>query len=128
MQKHNVCPYYKNGYCTSPALDQPTDAVTASNRCLGQLKTCRYFIEQESKSGIETFTEDKSVDREIKFYPKINVLEKELTSECENYKLIKSEKGVVAYCKAIGRVLVTQQAVLCSREFSRCPFRTLFGT
>ncbi|WP_338601477.1 hypothetical protein V6M85_00210 [Sulfolobus tengchongensis] len=130
MQKHNACPYYKNGFCTSPALDKPTDAVVSSNRCFGQFKTCRYFLDDgsENKTGLEKFNDSKTIEQEIRFYPRINVLENVLDSSCENYQLIKSEKGFIPYCNAIHRVLVTQQAVLCNKEFQKCPYRTLLST
>ncbi len=127
MQKHNICKYYKNGYCTSPALEKPTDVVVSSSRCFGNFRACRYFLD-ESKEGLEKYDEDKSIEQEIKFYPKINVLENVIDSACENYQLIKSEKGFIAYCKAISRVLVTQQATLCNKEYQKCPYRFLFGT
>jgi hypothetical protein len=130
LQKHNVCPYYKNGYCTSPALDKPSDIVTSNNRCFGQFKTCRYFLDDgsDSKTGLEKFNEDKTIEQEIRFYPKINALENIIDSGCEHYQLIKSEKGFIAYCNAIKRVLVTRQTILCNKEFQRCPYRTLLGT
>ncbi|BDB97739.1 hypothetical protein [Saccharolobus caldissimus] len=129
MQKRNICPYYKNGFCTSPALDKPTDAVVSTSRCFGQFKTCRYFLDNEdSKVGLEMYNEDKTIEQEIRFYPKINVLESPIDSGCENYQLIKSEKGLIAYCKVLKRVLITQQATLCNKEFLKCPFRNLLGS
>ncbi|ALU30420.1 hypothetical protein [Sulfolobus acidocaldarius] len=128
MQKRNICPYYKNGYCTSPILDSPTDSVTSSNRCMGNFRSCRYYVarDEDSEEGLNKYViEDSQIEQEISFYNKINILDTPLDSECKYFQLVRTEKGLVAHCKVLGRVLTRSQAVLCNKEWEDCPFRNL---
>lgn len=126
MQKHNVCPHYKGGFCTSPLLDNPSDTVTSPNRCFKDYKICRFYKdENEKKEGLETFTNDDNANEEVNFYPKINILETILDSECSFFQIIKTEKGLVAYCKIMRRILTESQAKLCSTEWRNCPLKNL---
>ncbi len=110
----------------SPILDSPSDSVTSNNRCFGNYKSCRYYMddgESNRKEGLEMFTEDEKVEQEISFYNKINVLEKPLDSECKYFQVIRTEKGIVAMCKIMGRILTESQAKLCSTQWKNCPIR-----
>lgn len=107
-------------------LDKPSDVVTSSNRCFRDFKSCRFFIDSEGKKeGLETFTASEDEVEKVNFYSKINILEKILDSECNNFQLIKSEKGLIAYCKVLRRVLTESQAKLCATQWKICPFRDL---
>ena len=46
--KKNACPWYKDGYCTSPLLEHPDNAVTGPH-CFEQHKytTCRFYTERQ---------------------------------------------------------------------------------
>lgn len=127
MQKREVCPHYKNGFCISPLLDKPSDTVTSPNRCFKEYKSCRFYTstEEEKKEGLEVFIDEGETGEEINFYPKINILEKVIDSECNNFQIIKTEKGFVAYCKIMRRILTESQAKLCSTEWRKCPIRNL---
>ena len=126
MQKRNICPYYKSGYCTSPLLDNPSDVVTSPNRCFKDFKSCRFFVDPGGKKeGLENFTTFEETVEEVNFYAKINILEKILDSECTYFQLIKTEKGLIAYCKVLRRILTESQARLCEMQWTTCPFRNL---
>jgi hypothetical protein len=81
--------------------------------------------EKVRKDGLERYTEDERVEQEISFYHKINVLESTLDSECPNFELFRTEKGLVARCKAMDRILTVSQAELCSKVWKTCPVRIL---
>ncbi|BFH74313.1 hypothetical protein SJAV_22570 [Sulfurisphaera javensis] len=126
MQKRSVCPYYKGGFCTSPLLDNPSDTVTSPNRCFKDYRICRFYKdEEEKKDGLEVFISGEDTEEEVNFYPKINILEKILDSECSYFQIIKTEKGLVAYCKVLRRILTERQANLCSTQWKTCPFKNL---
>jgi len=125
LQKHSVCPFYKGGFCTSPMLENPSDTVTSPNRCLKDYKSCRFFVAEEKREGLEIFTSDENAEEEVNFYPKINILEKVMDSECSYFQIIKTEKGLVAYCKVLRRILTESQASLCSTQWRNCPFKNL---
>jgi len=81
--------------------------------------------EKSRKDGLEQYIEDEKVEQEISFYHKINVLESALDSGCPNFELFRTEKGLVARCKVLGRILTVSQAELCSKLWKTCPLRTL---
>jgi len=113
-----ACPYYKNGICVSPKLDKPTDYVTNKSRCLGNYTTCSYFPIDEKVA--------KEIDKEVSYYPAVNLLDGPIESGCEFFYLIRTSKGLVARCDIQGRVITKSQALLCSKLYNKCPFRLLF--
>lgn len=127
MGNKQHCPYYKNGYCTSPLLPEPDDTVTSTFRCLGVYKSCRFYVDNggnEENKGLQTFTEEKR-ERAPLFYAAISLMEKPITSECQYFKLYRTDKGYVGYCDVLKRVLPSSQAILCSQKPNGCPFRLL---
>ena len=117
-----VCPYYKGGYCTSSLLEQPSQDFVSSQRCLTEnYKTCRFYIpKEEEKEGVEKYIEGTN---EILLYAKVNILDELLISECEYYELIKTDKGYIAKCKLMNRVITKSQAKLCISYWNTCPIR-----
>ena len=111
----NACPYYKGGYCVSPLLDQPTDYVTDSSRCLGNYATCRFYPKKEE-------TEQQVESAIINIYAAVNVLPAPVESSCEFFQLIKTQRGLVAKCTEQSRILTKSQAMLCSKHWVTCPF------
>ncbi|BCU71180.1 hypothetical protein KN1_24770 [Stygiolobus caldivivus] len=81
--------------------------------------------ESSKREGLEQYSEDEKVEQEISFYHKINILENNLDSECPNFELFRTEKGLVARCKIMDRVLTSSQAELCSKVWKSCPIRVL---
>ncbi|WP_054836231.1 hypothetical protein [Metallosphaera hakonensis] len=124
MQKRDICPYYKSGFCTSPMLDTPTDSVTSPGRCFKSYKGCRYYQDtgEEEKQGLEIY--QPSVEQEVKFYPRVNVMENPVDSSCEHYKPMRTQRGYVAYCDILSRILTVSGAQMCSKHWQKCPIRT----
>ncbi|MCI4396387.1 MAG: hypothetical protein JHC28_02375 [Thermoprotei archaeon] len=126
-----ACPYYKNGFCVSPLLNSPSDYVVNPSRCLGNYTTCRYYPPDENASGsgggggLTKYT-DKEVEKEVTYYPNVNLLDGPIESGCEFFYLVRTSKGLVARCEVQNRVITRSQAQLCSRLFEKCPFRSLF--
>lgn len=107
-------------------LENPSDVVTSPNRCFKDYRSCRFFADsEEKKEGLEAFTELEDAGEEVNFYPKINILEKVMDSECSYFQIIRTEKGLVAYCKILRRILTESQATLCETQSSSCPFKNL---
>ncbi|ABP95868.1 MULTISPECIES: hypothetical protein [Metallosphaera] len=122
MQRRDICPYYKSGFCTSPMLDTPSDSVTSPNRCFKSYRGCRYYQDTgEEKQGLELY---QGVDQEVKFYPKVNVMETPLDSQCEHYRPVRTQRGYVAYCNMLARVLTVSNASMCNKHWQTCPIRT----
>ncbi|MEW9491572.1 MAG: hypothetical protein TQ35_0005135 [Candidatus Aramenus sulfurataquae] len=123
MQKREVCPYYKNGYCTSPMLDTPSDSVVSPQRCFKTYKGCRFYVDKgEEKQGLEVYDEER-IEQEVKFYPRVNVLMEKVDSECQFFQLLRTNSGFIAYCKVLGRILTESSAELCSKYWQKCPIR-----
>lgn len=107
-------------------LDTPSDVVTSPNRCFKDFKSCRFYVgTEDKKEGLEVFVASEETAEEVNFYPKINILEKPLDSECNYFQIIKTEKGLVAYCKVLRRILTVAQAKLCETQWRNCPFKNL---
>lgn len=125
MQKREICPYYKNGFCVSPLLDSPSDLVVSPDRCFSLYKTCRYFVDKgEEEEGLAKF-EKMKVEQEIKFYPKVNLIQEKLDSGCEFFQLMKIDNNFVALCKVLNRIITESQAKLCSLYWEKCPLRKI---
>jgi len=123
LQRRDICPYYKNGFCTSPLLDTPSDSVVSPNRCFKTYKGCRLYQDKgEEREGLLSFQEN--VELELKFYPRVNILASVVESSCENYRLVRTEKGHVAFCSVLSRVLTVSNAQLCNKYWQTCPIRT----
>ena len=125
-----ICPYYNNGYCTSPRLGKPLSSVTSSLRCRKNYVTCSYYVprgdteKEEEKHGLTRYitTEDKRIN----FYTQINLIDPDMISNCEYFTPIRTEKGLVARCEAMDRLLARHQALLCVKEYPTCPFRQFY--
>ncbi|AWR97786.1 hypothetical protein DFR86_09655 [Acidianus sulfidivorans JP7] len=130
MQKHDKCPYYKNGFCVSPMLDNPSDIVVSPDRCFKIYKTCRYYVETEEDKnnedqGLGKFQDEEKIEQEVKFYPKVNLIQENIDSSCEFFQLMKMENGFIAYCKILERIITESQAKQCHINPDKCPLRNL---
>ncbi|AWR99975.1 hypothetical protein [Metallosphaera hakonensis] len=105
-------------------LDTPTDSVTSPGRCFKSYKGCRYYQDtgEEEKQGLEIY--QPSVEQEVKFYPRVNVMENPVDSSCEHYKPMRTQRGYVAYCDILSRILTVSGAQMCSKHWQKCPIRT----
>lgn len=106
-------------------LDSPSDVVTSPDRCFKIYKTCRYFVdngEDKEDEGLEKFQENK-IEQEIKFYPKVNLIQETMDSGCEFFQLMKTENGFIAFCNILNRIIAESQAKRCSLYWEKCPLR-----
>jgi len=124
-----ACPYFKNGVCVSPILGKPTDYVTNKARCLGNYTTCNYYPMNNNTSsdnkGLMKFVE-KEIEKEVNYYPAVNLLDSPIESGCEFFYLVRTSKGLVARCVIQNRIITKSQALLCSKYHNTCPFYLMF--
>jgi len=119
-----ICPYYKNGYCTSPLLEQPSQEFTSSQRCLTEnFKTCRFYIPKEDEIEKKALEQYIYEPKEIIIFSPVNVIDEPKNSECEYYQLLKTDKGYIAKCRIMKRVLTKSQANNCVSYWNTCPIR-----
>ena len=110
-----ACPYYRQGYCTSPLLEKPTDFVTDSSRCMGNYFTCRFYV----KDIVQT---DDDPNRVNPSWNSVNLLDKIPVSGCPYFEVNRTEKGIIARCKLISRILTRSQVSLCVERWMTCPY------
>ncbi len=133
------CPWYKNGMCTSPKLVSPTSSVVSVERCLGgpeQYKTCNFYVEpggeqqeQRARSDVPSITEFSgrrtSLDKKLKPYPPIHLLDQRPLAECPYMKVYEYSGGYLAYCVALERLLTRSEVEVCEKYWRTCPMRKL---
>jgi len=104
-------------------LSTPDDTVTSAQRCLTEkYRTCRYYVpkEDEEKKELENYIYEP---KEIIIFSPVNVLDEPQNSECEFFELIKTDKGYIAKCKIMNRILTKSQAKNCVAYWFTCPIR-----
>ncbi|WP_126449898.1 hypothetical protein [Sulfodiicoccus acidiphilus] len=107
----------------SPMLGTPSDLVTSADRCNNNYTACRFFT-QKVVEGLELHMNQSE---EVKFYSGVNIIVPGITSECSFFVKARSERGTVAHCKIMERVITATQAQLCSTSWQTCPLRTYFN-
>jgi len=119
------CPWYRDGMCTSPALETATDLVVSPQRCLSddQYRSCAYYVdpaklqEQRKKKPEYVRTKPCIVISGMTKEPKIG---------CEYAAVEKTEDGFfVVYCMVRGTYLTRWDVELCEKYWKECPFRHL---
>nr|WP_236748953.1 hypothetical protein [Acidianus manzaensis] len=108
-------------------LDNPSEIVVSPDRCFKMYKTCRYYVdtgENSESQGLEKFQEEK-IEQEVKFYPKVNLIQENIDSGCEFFQLMRMENGFIAYCKILDRIITESQAKQCHANWDKCPLRNL---
>lgn len=118
----SACPWYKDGYCTSPQLDYPSSDVVNKVYCLGgsELYTrCRFYREpQPIKEG--------GYDEFGKPFLMVHGLDKAPEAMCEFIKVFKHEQGkYLAGCSVLKRFLGIHEVNLCGSFWKQCPYRKL---
>ena len=115
------CPWYKDGVCTSPALESPSPDPVIPAICLGDEEVygkCRYF-RKVSKQAAPTYKASKPLLL-------IHSLSKEPRSGCEFFTVERHESGsFLSVCRVLGRYLTRYEVKLCERYWRDCPFRKL---
>ncbi len=97
-----VCPYYQNGYCTSPIAHKKD---VTSSLCFSNFRKCQFFGD-----AIEV----KELD-----------LRQKVTSDCP-YFLLRDKGGeYVPFCKVLDFRITEGQARNCSLYWRTCPLREM---
>lgn len=110
-----VCPYYEKGRCKSPLLKEPASHVVDESRCMGDYTSCRLFPKSSDKNQ-----QDDSGKRS---FVQVNLLDRIPSSACPSFSVIRIEKGIVAKCNVLDRILVKSQVRLCEERWASCPFQ-----
>ena len=120
------CPWYSQGFCTSPKLEIPSDAVTSPERCLGdeaRYSTCPYYTEPSAKPKQRKSSVPK---HSLRVYAPIHALMYEIRVDCPYAELVTLDTGIkVLYCRAIDRLMTRYEAELCSKHWRDCPYREI---
>ena len=118
------CPWFKDGFCTSPALERPSTDPVIPQKCLGDetvYRACKYYREPTSISL-------KAAQPYISKFGKplllIHSLSKKPSSGCKFFIVEKHESGAyLAACDVLGRYLTRYEVPLCERHWENCPYR-----
>jgi len=120
------CPWYSQGFCTSPKLEIPSDAVTSPERCLGdetRYTSCPYYVEPSARKKQRNTSIPK---HNLRVYAPIHALVYDVHVECPYAEIVKLENGIkVLYCKALDRLMTRFEAELCSKYWRDCPYREI---
>ncbi|MFN3267731.1 MAG: hypothetical protein ACK416_00560 [Zestosphaera sp.] len=117
-----VCPWYKEGMCTSPRLDQPSsDPVSLA--CTGgaeQYRGCRYFVEK--KEVFQPVSAAATV-RFGKALLMIHALNEKPESGCEFFESEDHGGYFLAGCRVLRRYLTKFEVMDCEKHWINCPYR-----
>ncbi len=129
------CPWYKNGMCTSPKLVKPTTSVVNLERCMGgpeSYKTCQFYVEpgggeESGRSDTPSITSFSrtGLDKKLKPYPPIHLLERRPESSCQFFKVYEYGGGYLAYCAILERLLTRSEVEACEKHWRSCPVRRI---
>jgi len=122
------CPWYSQGFCTSPKLDLASDTVTSPDRCLGdelRYKSCPYYVEPGSNTKSSNKKSSARLST-LRVYAPIHALIHEISIECPYAEILRTETGIrVVYCRALDRLLTRFEAELCAKHWRDCPYRLM---
>ncbi|MEM0066680.1 MAG: hypothetical protein QXZ22_00960 [Sulfolobales archaeon] len=118
----SICPWYKDGYCTSPLLDGPSADVVNKVQCLGGRELyiqCRYYRETQEVS-------EGSYDVFGKPFLMVHGIDKPPDVSCEFAKVFKHEQGkYLVGCLVLKRFLGVHEVSQCSSYWKSCPYRRI---
>ncbi|MGC8974773.1 MAG: hypothetical protein ACP5KB_01080 [Thermoprotei archaeon] len=116
------CPWYKDGVCTSPKLEQPSsDPVTMA--CAGgprQYRECRYFMERAESPQLAGVTATVKFGKALMM---IHALNERPKSECEFFESEDHEGYYLAGCAVLRRYLTKFEVPDCEKYWVNCPYR-----
>ena len=118
----SVCPWYRDGFCTSPLHEVPTQDVVNKIQCLGGREVytqCKYYREptQVREGGYDEFG---------KPFLMVHGLDRAPEIACEYVRVFKHEQGkYLAGCVVLGRFLGIHEVDTCGRFWRQCPFRRI---
>ncbi len=117
------CPWFKDGFCTSPALERPSTDPVISTKCTGDeviYRACKYFREP-STSLTAGRTYPSKYGKPLLL---IHSLTRKPSSNCEFFIIEKHESGAyLAACDVLGRYLTRYEVPLCEKHWDNCPYR-----
>ncbi len=119
------CPWYKDGFCHSPALEAPSEDPVVNAICLGSeavYKKCRLYREP----GAPTQQVRQRSGRFGKPLMLIHPLNRQPSSQCEFFVVEVDESGsYLGACKVLGRYLTRYEVPLCEKYWQDCPYRKI---
>jgi len=117
------CPWYKDGLCTSPALDEPSKDPVIPSICLSNREVyskCRYYREV---SGREPREFSGKYGKPLLLIHSISRIPR---SMCEYFVVEKHESGTyLAACHVLDRYLTRYEVHLCENHWKDCPYRKI---
>ena len=118
----SACPWYRDGYCASPALEAPSADVVNRVQCLGGSEAytqCRYFRKPQpvGEGGYDEFG---------KPFLMVHGLDRAPEAYCEYMRVFKHEQGkYLAGCLVLKRFLGVHEVSLCGSSWRSCPYRRI---
>jgi len=117
------CPWFKDGLCTSPLLEEPSKDPVIPSICSSIKEVyskCRYYVEPATKEPKEF---SGKYGRPVLL---IHSLTKPLRSNCEFFIIEKYEENVyIAACRVLNRYLTRYEVDTCIKHWKECPYRKL---
>ena len=121
------CPWYRDGYCHSPALGEPSSDPVINAVCLGSeavYKKCPFYRERAE------VRREEGVRRRSGKYGRplllIHSLKKCPKSDCEFFVVEEDESGAyLAACNVLRRYLTRYEVPLCENHWKDCPYRRI---
>ncbi|MCX8184697.1 MAG: hypothetical protein RMI56_01250 [Sulfolobales archaeon] len=117
-----VCPWYRDGFCTSPLLESPSSDIVNKVHCLSGREVythCRYYREIQTvrEEGYEEFGKPFLIVHGIDKLPEVS---------CNFVRIFKLEQGkYVAGCHVLKRFLGVHEIRLCETHWKQCPYRRM---
>lgn len=119
-----VCPWYRDGLCTSPKLEQPSsDPVTMM--CVGgpkQYRECRYFMERAESPHAASVAATAKFGKALLM---IHALNDRPKSECVFFEPEDHEGYFLAGCAVLRRYLTKFEVPECEKHWVGCPYRKI---
>ncbi len=120
------CPWYKDGYCTSPALERPSQDPVIPSVCLGDepvYRLCKFYREPTTLGRLPGRVYPSKFGKPLLL---IHSLKEEPKSGCEFFVVEKHESGAyLAGCEVLGRYLTRYEVPLCEKSWQDCPYRKI---
>ncbi len=117
------CPWYKDGFCTSPKLEHPSSDPVSLMTCLrgpNEYANCRYFSEK-ARGGSAPMT--SSATKFGKALLMIHALNDKPRLGCEFFEADNHEGYYLAGCLVLKRYLTKFEATECEKHWRSCPYR-----
>ncbi len=121
------CPWYREGLCTSPKLENPSSDPVMPHRCLGAEEVyskCRYYSTEE-KVKLKPVTPTSAISIFGKPLALLHAIRQKPSSECEYFEVKDTGEHYLAGCKVLRRYLTIYEVDLCNKYWRECPYRRI---